>query len=249
MTMRESGLLDAALSEIYDGLDDPLGTPAIHVPRMEQLCHHLARLGATDLAHDLELNYVGGSMGTVFNQPTNLDVGLGADVVAYDFKDIDATYRTLIYTLVLGRIQRIVRTTGRARRRVIAIDEFGWLAQEPILAETVAMWIKTFRTFGCGVWVAEQDLVRLSGGMASGDLSGHSIIGNSSFQVFFHHESSAAAVVADVFPNVAPYRDLLETIQRPQEAGVSEAVLRIPDGAYHAYMLLSDVEKSALIGS
>jgi hypothetical protein len=56
-------------------------------------------------------------------------------------------------------------------------------------------------------------------------------------------------VVADVFPNVAPYRDLLETIQRPQEAGVSEAVLRIPDGAYHAYMLLSDVEKSALIGS
>jgi hypothetical protein len=258
MSMREAGLLDAALSEVYDGLDDPLGTPAVHVPRLEQLCHHLGRLGATDLAHDLELNYVGGSLGTVFNRPTNLDVGLGADVVTYDFKDIDATYRTLIYTLVLGRIQRVVRTTGRARRRVIAIDEFGWLAQEPILAETVAMWIKTFRTFGCGVWVAEQDLVRLSGGMASGDpsagasgqaLSGHSIIGNSSFQLFFHHEASAAAVVADVFPNVAPYRDLLETIQRPQEAGVAEAVLRIPDGAYHAYMLLSDVERGALIGS
>ena len=119
------------------------------------------------------------------------------------------------------------------------------------------MWIKTFRTFGCGVWVAEQDLVRLTGGMASGDpsagsgqvLSGYSIIGNSSFQVLFHHESSAAALVAETFPNVAPYRDLLETIQRPQDSGVAEAVLRIPDGAYHTYMLLSDVERAALVGS
>jgi len=248
LTMRESGLLDAALGGVYDGLDDPLGTPAVHVPRLEQLCHHLGRLGAADLARDLELNYVGGSLGAVFNQPTNLDVGLGADVVAYDFKDIDAAYRTLIYTLVLGRIQRIVRTTGRVRRRVIAIDEFGWLAQEPILAETVAMWIKTFRTFGCGVWVAEQDLARLSGGMASGDLSGHSIIGNSTFQVFFRHESAAAGVVVDTFPNMAPYRDMLESFQPPQN-GPAEAILRIPDGAYHTYMLLSDWEKSALVGS
>jgi hypothetical protein len=115
------------------------------------------------------------------------------------------------------------------------------------------------------VWVAEQDLVRLTGGMASGDpfgglrassspgsgqaLAGHSIIGNSSFQVLFHHESSAAALVAETFPNVAPYRDLLETIQRPQDTGVAEAVLRIPDGAYHTYMLLSDVERAALVGS
>jgi hypothetical protein len=109
------------------------------------------------------------------------------------------------------------------------------------------MWIQTFRTFGCGIWVAEQDLIRLTGGM-SGDLSGHSIIGNSVFQLFFNHEPSAAEVVAQTFPNVAPYRDLLETFQRPQETGVAEAVLRIPDGAYHAYMLLSDMER-VLIGS
>ena len=257
LTMQEAGLLDAALGAVYDGLDDPLATPAIHVPRLEQLCRELRRLGAKELARDLALNYVDGSLGAVFNRPTNLDVALEADVVTYDFKDIPRESRALIYTLVLGRVQRIVRTSGRARRRVVAIDEFGWLAQEPILAETIALWIKTFRTFGCGVWVAEQDLVRLTGGMAAGDpsgspsgqsLSGHSIIGNSTFQLFFHHEPSAAVVVAETFPNVAPYRDLLETIQPPQEAGVAEAVLRIPDGAYHAYMLLSDMERS-LIGS
>lgn len=249
LTAQEAGLLDAALSAVYAGLDDPLHTPSIHVPRLEQLCRELKRLGAKQLAGDLELNYVSGSMGDIYNQATNLDVALEADVVGYDFKDIPQESRSLIYTLVLGRLQRIVRTSGRVRRRVIAIDEFGWMAQEPMLAETVAMWIKTFRTFGCGIWMAEQDLVRLTGGEGGGDLSGHSIIGNSVFQIFFHHESAAAEVVARTFPNVAPYKDLLETIQRPQETGVAEAVLRIPDGAYHCYMLLSDTEQRVLLGS
>ncbi|MCB0198292.1 MAG: hypothetical protein KDJ65_40495, partial [Anaerolineae bacterium] len=192
LSAQEAGLLDAALTVLYGGLADPLRTPARYVPRLAQLCQELRRQGAKQLAGDLELNYVQGSMGHVFNQATNTDVALGSDVVTYDFKDIPASSRTLIYTLVLGRIQRIVRSTGRVRRRVVAIDEYGWLAQEPMLAEVTAMWIKTFRTFGCGVWVAEQDLIRLTGGAASGDLSGHSIIGNSVFQLFFHHEPSAA---------------------------------------------------------
>jgi hypothetical protein len=248
LTMQEAGLLDAALSAVYAGLDDPLHTPPAHIPRLEQLCRELRRQGAKHLAADLELNYVSGSMGTVYNQATNLDVALEADVVCYDFKDIPGESRALIYTLVLGRVQRIVRTLGRVRRRVIAVDEFGWMAQEPMLAETVALWIKTFRTFGCGIWMAEQDLIRLTGGM-SGDLSGHSIIGNSVFQIFFHHEPAAAEMVAQTFPNLAPYRDLLETIQRPQDTGVAEAVLRLPDGAYHCYMLLSEVEQRVLLGS
>lgn len=249
LTMQEAGLLDAALSAVYAGLNDPLHTPAVHVPRLEHLCRELKRLGAKQLASDLELNYVSGSMGAVYNQATNLDVALEADVVTYDFKDIPNESRALIYTLVLGRVQRIVRTFGRVRRRVIAIDEFGWMAQEPMLAETVAMWIKTFRTFGCGIWMAEQDLIRLTGGVGGSDLSGHSIIGNSAFQLFFHHEPAAANMVAQTFPNVAPYRDLLETIQRPQDTGVAEAVLRLPDGAYHCYMLLSDIEQRVLLGS
>ncbi len=245
---REAGLLDAALGVVYDGLDDPLHTPAEYVPRLQQLCHQLRRQGADDLAMDLDLNFVSGSLGAVYNQPTNLDVALAADLVMYDFRDIPAESRTLIYTLVLGRVQRTVRAGGRGRRRVVAIDEYGWLAQEPILAETTAMWIKTFRTFGCGVWVAEQDLVRLTGGETT-DLSGRSIISNSTFQLFFHHEPSAARLVAETFPNVASYGDMLETFPRPQDTGLAQAILRIPDGAYHAHMLLSQAEKRYLIGS
>ncbi len=249
LTAQEAGLLDAALTVLYSGLDDPLHTPARYVPCLEQLCRELHRQGAKKLAADLALNYVEGSLGQVFNQTTTTDVGLEADVVCYDFKDIPSSSRSLIYTLVLGRIQRVVRASGRVRRRVIGIDEYGWLAQEKMLSETVAMWIKTFRTFGCGVWVAEQDLIRLTGGVASGDLSGHSIVGNSVFQLFFHHESSAAEVVSATFPNVSPYQDMLENFPRPQETGLAEAVLRLPDGAYHTYMLLSDVERKALLGS
>lgn len=248
LTMQEAGLLDAALSRVYDGLDDPLNTRPAHVPRLEQLCHALKQLGAKQLASDLELNYVAGSMAAVYNRPTNLDVGLEADVVCYDFKDIPQASRTLIYTLVLGRIQRVVRVRGRSRRRIVAIDEFGWMAQEEMLAATIAMWIKTFRTFGCGVWAAEQDLVRLTGGREGSDLSGQSIIGNSVFQLFYFHEPAAARTVVETFPNVGPYRDLLESFGRPQETGVAEAILRLPDGAYHTYMLLSETEKS-LIGS
>jgi len=128
-------------------------------------------------------------------------------------------------------VQRTVRVLGRARRRIVAIDEFGWLAQEPILAETVSMWIKTFRTFGCGVWVAEQDLVRLSGGAATGDLSGHSIIGNSVFELFFHHEPSAADLVARTFPNVAPYREMLESFPRRRTQGYPKLSCACPTAA------------------
>lgn len=248
LTMQEAGLLDAALTAVYEGLDDPLGVQAVHVPRLEQLVEQLRYLGARHLAADLELNYVSGSPGAVFNQPTNLDLNMQADVVTYDFKDIPASSRTLLYTLVLGRVQRLIRAEGRVRRRIIAIDEFGWLAQEPILAETTAMWFKTFRTFGAGVWVAEQDLIRLTGGTATGDLSGHSIIGNSVFQLFFFHEPAAAQAVVDTFPNTVPYRELMETFRRPQETGVAEAVLRLPDGAYHTYMLLAPMERT-LVGS
>jgi len=247
LTMQEAGLLDAALTAVYDGLDDPLAVQSVHVPRLEQLAEQLRYLGARQLSADLELNYVSGSPGAVFNQPTNLDLNMQADVVTYDFKDIPAASRTLLYTLVLGRIQRLIRAEGRVRRRIIAIDEFGWLAQEPLLAETTAMWFKTFRTFGAGVWVAEQDLFRLTGG-TTGDLSGHSIIGNAVFQLFFFHEPAAAQTVVDTFPNTAPYRELLETFRRPQETGVAEAVLRMPDGAYHTYMLLAPMEQT-LIGS
>jgi hypothetical protein len=98
------------------------------------------------------------------------------------------------------------------------------------------------------VWVAEQDLIRLTGGNVT-DLSGTSIISNSVFQLFFHHEPSAARVVAGTFPNVASYGDMLETFPRPQETGLAEAILRIPDGAYHAYMLLTQPEQRYLIGS
>ena len=249
LTMQEAGLLDAALSMVYDGLDDPLNTAPNHVPQLEHLCHYLKTLGAKNLARDLRLNYVDGGLGEVFNRPTNLDVGLEADVVTYNFNEIPEASRSLIYTLVLGRIQRIVRVGGRMRRRIVAIDEFGWMAQEPMLNELVALWIKTFRTFGCGVWLAEQDLIRLTGGAGSGDLSGHSVIGNSVFQLFFFHESAAAEVVSTTFPNLAPYQATLETFPRPQEAGLAEAVLRIPDGAYHTYMVLAPAEAQALLGS
>jgi len=96
--MQEAGLLDAALGLVYDGLDDPLHTSAVHVPRLEQLCQQLKRLGAAQLAADLDLNFRRGSLGAVYNRPTNLDVALEADVVTYDFKDIPAENRTLIYT-------------------------------------------------------------------------------------------------------------------------------------------------------
>jgi type IV secretory pathway VirB4 component len=249
LTMQEAGLLDAALSKVYDGIEDPLGTPADRLPVLEQLTYYLKQLGAKTLGQELELNYVSGSLGSVYNQPTNLDVGLEADCVTYDFRDIPKSAWPLIYTLVLGRIQRVIRVRGRDRRRVIAIDEFGWLSQEPMLAETVAMWFKTFRTFGCGIWLAEQELTRLiGGGRAGGDLSGHAFIGNSTFQLFFHHESAAAEQVVNTYPNVQPYKGVIETFGRPQETGVAEAILRIPDGAYHTYMLLAPAEQR-LIGS
>ena len=68
------------------------------MPRLEQLCRELRHQGARQLAADLELNYVQGSLSAVYNRATNIDVALESDVTSW-------------FTFRLGATKTMTKTT------------------------------------------------------------------------------------------------------------------------------------------
>ncbi|MCP4515640.1 MAG: hypothetical protein GY824_10480, partial [Delftia sp.] len=206
----ERAAIEAACRDVYATLT-PDSPPAVH-PRLENLVLALRRedgVGQT-LGAEIEGLYVDGSLGSVFNAPGNLDFRLEKDVVVFDFHNIPQEYQTLLYGLVLAALQRECLRRRRERRRIVFVDEFKRMSEEPMLARAIAMMFKTFRTAGVGVWVAEQNLLTLlglgnRGDLGSGDLdvvSGRYVMENASFYVILAQQPEGVGAVRSHFPQV-----------------------------------------------
>ncbi|MCP4517465.1 MAG: hypothetical protein GY824_19845, partial [Delftia sp.] len=187
----ELAAVEAACRDVYATLT-PDSPSAVH-PRLENLVLALRREDSVGqkLGAEIAGLYVDGSLGDVFNAPGNLDFRLEKDVVVFDFYAIPRNYQTLLYGLVLAAVHRECLRRRRERRRIVFVDEFKRMSQEPMLAEAVASMFKTFRTAGVGVWVAEQNLftlVGLEGGGMMGSagldvVSGRYVMENARFYV------------------------------------------------------------------
>lgn len=250
LTNDEKAITDAALRDLYRGID-PRGVQPHHVPRLENLCRALGEHGEVGgrLAAEVAGMYVEGVLGRVFNRPTNLDLSLSRDVVAFDFSAINDQYRTLLYSQVLGRIFFHVTTRKRERNRVVAIDEFKVMSREPRLASQVAEMYKTFRTYGVGVWAAEQNLFTLTGlerGSSAGiDVaSGRYILDNSQVLVAFRQQSAGAKEIARLYDEMTPHH-----VQTMLGAQPGEAVVKFEEGIYHVYFGLARDEQAYFLGS
>jgi hypothetical protein len=261
----EQAAVEAACRDIYAGLssDDP---PALH-PRLENLVLALRSTvpvrgdGGNGvgrrLGDELAGLYVDGSLGAVFNAPTNLDFRLEKDVVVFDFNRIPPRFQSLLYGLVLAALQRECLRRRRERRRIVFVDEFKRMSEEPMLAGAVAMMFKTFRTAGVGVWVAEQNLFTLVGLKGQGDLvgggnldvvSGRYVMENARFFIILAQQPEGVQAVQTSFSQVTEtHAQLLHSALLMEEKG--HGIVVFPDGVYTLRIVPTPVELALLSGS
>lgn len=249
----ERAAVETACGDVYAGLaaDSP---SAVH-PRLENLVLALRRedTAGRTLGTEIAGLYVDGSLGTVFNAPTNLDFRLEKDVVVFDFHGIPQQFQTLLYGLVLAALQRECLRRRRERRRIVFVDEFKRMSCEPMLAEAVATMFKTFRTAGVGVWVAEQNLFTLvgldQGGLGGGNLdvvSGRYVMENARFYVILAQQPEGVGAVRTHFSQVTEsHLHLLQSARATRGHGI----VVLPDGVYTLHIVPTPVELGLLGGS
>jgi hypothetical protein len=253
----EQAAVETACRDIYAGVS-PEDPAEVH-PRLENLVQALRREDdrARSLADEIAGLYVDGSLSSVFNAPTNLDMGLGQDVVVFDFHKIPGKFQTLLYGLILAALQRECLRRRRERRRIIFVDEFKRMSEEPLLARTVATMFKTFRTAGVGVWVAEQNLFTLvglgaqGGGLGRGSLdvvSGRYVMENARFYVLLAQQPEGVAAVRASFPEVTDaHARLLQSALLMGKKG--HGIVKLPDGVYTINFEPTPAELQLLSGS
>jgi hypothetical protein len=215
----EKGLTVSAMREVYRGLSpDDMNDPE-RVPLLQDFVQALYELKdpqATYIARELDFLYVQGGYAAIFNAPTNLSLGFnGADL--YDAQDVagsDSTnedFKTILYYTMLSSLIRTARRekqAGRARPRLIAIDEYYAMARNPFLRGRMEILIKTARNLGLGVWFAEQNLATFLGmevaEAGASSLSGHFLKTNTTRWFIFKQDETEARLVAREFSTQIP---------------------------------------------
>jgi len=109
------------------------------------------------VARQIRQLYVDGEKAGSFNRPTNLDLRFDRQCTVFDVKRIDPDYRPLYYMQLTAVLNLYLRAPTRTQPLVIAIDEFRFMARDPILAREANNLVKTARTFRTAVWTADQN--------------------------------------------------------------------------------------------
>ena len=241
-TNAELAVLGSALRDLYTGIDPTTIRPE-ETPRLEQLC---ARLRLKEergraLADEIAGLYVDGVYGEVFNprEGTSLNLLLTSPGVAYDFSQVNDTFRPLLYSQVLAAVQRRIRNRDRGQPVIVFIDEFRYMAQEPMLAEQAMLLVKTARTYKAAIWMAEQNLFTFSE-----TFTGRAIIENTPLVTLYRQTATATRIARELYPKLTEYHAfLMGTSQR------GECVTLLGDDIFHMHMQSSRTEMAVFSGS
>ena len=150
------------------------------------------------LADEIAGLYVDGVYGDVFNprEGTGLDLRLTSPGTAYDFSQVNDTFRPLLYSQVLAAVQRRIRNRERRQPMIVFIDEFRYMAQEPMLAEQAMLLVKTARTYRAAIWMAEQNLFTFSE-----TFTGRAIIENTPLITLYRQTATATKIARELYPS------------------------------------------------
>jgi hypothetical protein len=238
LTTLERGALHQALREVYGDCWQTL-TPAT-TPRLRGLCARLRQIehGAL-LGAEIAALFVEGTYAAVFDRPTNLDLSLEARVVAFDVRDVQESFRTLLYGVTLAAVRRRTRRKPADQKLLFVIDEFAYLAQEPSLAGVVAHVVKTARTFRTAIWMVEQNPFTFDLNTA-----GRYILENVQSQVYFRQAGTAPELVRRFNPMMT---DRHLGIMRVADVG--EAIVRLENDVYHIRVQPNAYEQRYFLGS
>jgi type IV secretory pathway VirB4 component len=232
----DKGFVSKALATVYEGLSEAELVDPDLTPRLELFCQALRDLKrqyygdqAEYLAEEISGLYVTTGMGDIFNRPTNLRLNFdGADL--YDAQSVagqdsgDSNFQTLLYFVMfssLVRTCRLDKQAGRARPRILAIDEYYAMSRNPFLSKRLEVLIKTARNLKLGLWLAEQNLATFSGTQIGGggqDLTSHFMLTNIPFWIIFKQENAEADLARANFRRRLPpaYADFLPQARQGQ---------------------------------
>ncbi len=244
-TNAELAVLGSALRDLYTGIEPQTIRPE-ETPRLEQLCARLRLKSDREgcgraLADEIAGLYVDGVYAEVFNprEGTSLNLHLTSPGVAYDFSQVSDTFRPLLYSQVLAAVQRRIRSREREQPMIVFIDEFRYMAQEPMLAEQAMLLVKTARTYRAAIWMAEQNLFTFSE-----TFTGRAIIENTPLITLYRQTATATKIARDLYPKLTDYHAfLMGTSQR------GECVTLLGDDIFHMHMQSSRAETAAFSGS
>jgi hypothetical protein len=155
----EAAGVEQALEALYRPIWGEALVPAL-TPRLQDLCDRLDNLEGSashKIAGEVRRTYVTGLKAGSFNRATNLDLRFDRPCTVFDVSGIDQDFRPLYYMQLTTVLNGYIRNPARTRPLVIAIDEFRYMAQDPVLAHAATTLIKTARTFHTAVWTADQN--------------------------------------------------------------------------------------------
>lgn len=253
-TNTELGDLDEALRGLYTPIIRRFDLTPAQMPRLEELCERLDSIERVrwlqipedrrgfwrghDLATEIRRLFVSGALATTFNAPTNIDLSLKARAVCFDMSGVDESYLPWFYSQLLAYMTPHFRNRQRGFNIVLAIDEFGVMARDSVLAAQAWRWVKTGRTAGVALWTADQNPDSYSTPEA------RQIITNSPIKLIGRQEQQDVDTDRALFPRLTELHcQQLLTAQR------GEFIVILNDDYYPAKIVSSAVELGFFAGT
>ena len=129
---------------------------------------------------------------------------------------------------------------------MIIVDEYYLMSQIPQLAESLALFFKTFRTYGVAVWVAEQDWYTLTGFEGQKNKHGEYLISNAANVIALYHNTlKDAQALGAIIPELSD--QLLGYITGSRRPGTG--IIKLKETILPFRLELTEQEKRLFVGS
>lgn len=190
LSSREKAAVDKTLLKLYRK------TKKNTQPLLEDFYAELQKLGQLKLCERLE-KYISGSLASVFNAPTNID--LSNRLVVFDIKDLPESLRQIMMLIISNFVQNQVK--ARPEKRLLIIDEGWMLLEHEESARFVAGLVRRARKYYLGVSIISQqanDFLRSDYGRA--------IASQSALRILMKQDTTTIKNVASEF-NLSEYEE------------------------------------------
>ena len=187
LSKREKAALDKALIEVYD-------KAKADAPLLEDLYAELHNLGQMQLCERLE-KYISGSLGGVFNAPTNIK--LQNRLIVFDIKDTADDLKQIMMFIVANFIKNQVK--ARPEKRLLIIDEGWMLLEHEASAQFVTGLVRRARKYYLGV-----SLISQQGNDFLNSEHGRVIASQSALRILMRQDTTTIKKVASEF-NLSEY--------------------------------------------
>lgn len=216
--------------------------------RWKENDNEMLRQVSSNLADLIRIQILDSDLEGIFNRQTK-NINLSLDdvlLMIYDFEKVSKEFQGLLYYLILSYIHNYCIVNKNTMNRIIIVDEYYLMSQIPQLSESLALFFKTFRTYGVAVWVAEQDFFTMTGNSEENfDKNGRYLVSNAANVIALYHNNYKDALrLQEFFPEM---KDIIGYITGQKKQGVG--IMKLKEKIYPFQLELTLEEENNLLGS